>query len=303
MKERLQNETARGRQRSEGNAGTRHSPFCLVLFLTSVMMVGCVSTNEELLEACMHARFDEARMLLKKGASPTYKDSYGVTPLFLSVRNDNVAMVKELLDAGADPNDWGSGYHPLCEAASSWNPEMWRLLIAAGANVNAGNEAGWTPLKSAITKGNAGFVELLISKGADVHASASLYYAVGNGAITRILLNAGARVNETDRQGRTPLHYVTSPQSARLLIEAGADINAIAEKSTPLDAAREKLHGWKTYHERVHGIYRSEKQIARSVADCEEIIAILESHGARSYKEIELTIRQPSPGESSDKAP
>ena len=259
----------------------------IFLSLIAIMLAGCVSRNEKLLKACMGARFDEARLLLKEGANPAYRGKHGVTPLVLSVRNDNISMVKQLIDAGADPNDCRNGYDPLCEAASSRNPEMWHLLIAAGAHVNASNSAGWTPLKSAISAQNVEFTELLISKGADVNASSSLYYALGNGTLTKILIKAGAKVNVADAQGRTPLHYVSCPQSASLLIEAGANINAISSgQDTPLDAARARLREWKTYDDEVHGVYRSKKDVERSVANQEEIIAILESHGARSYIEL-----------------
>jgi len=47
--------------------------------------------------------------------------------------------------------------------------EIAELLIAAGADVNAKNDNGWTPLHNAAGN-NKEVVELLIAKGADLNA-------------------------------------------------------------------------------------------------------------------------------------
>src|SRR5205809_1493875 len=47
---------------------------------------------------------DSARLLIQAGANAKFADRYGVTPLFLACMNGNAAMIKLLLDAGADAN-------------------------------------------------------------------------------------------------------------------------------------------------------------------------------------------------------
>ena len=55
----------------------------------------------------------------------------------------------------------------LIEAIEKGDIEAVKQHLAAGADVNAKDEEGWTPLHQAETKEIA---ELLISKGADIHA-------------------------------------------------------------------------------------------------------------------------------------
>ncbi len=66
-----------------------------------------------------------------------------------------------------------------------------------------------------------------------------LHYAAkrGHDNITRLLIDSGADIDFSDGFGRTPLHYAAYPyssqkkrndvESARMLIEAGANINAV----------------------------------------------------------------------------
>src|SRR5262247_2824996 len=45
---------------------------------------------------------ETATLLLQAGADAKFADRYGVTPLFLACANGNGAMIRLLLDAGAD---------------------------------------------------------------------------------------------------------------------------------------------------------------------------------------------------------
>ena len=122
--------------------------------------------------------------------------------------------------------------HSLLEAARDGNIEAVRQHLAAGANVNAKYNTGFTPLHHAATTEIA---ELLIAKGADVNAKMD--------------------------NGLTPLHYAASndhKEITELLIAAGADVNAKDDFSgTPLDEANSgtyaplRKHGGK--HGTIHG--------------------------------------------------
>ena len=60
------------------------------------------------------------------------------------------------------------------EAAANGNIEAVKQHIAAGADVNAKDNWGWTPLHYAALKGHKEIAELLIAKGADMNAVGDL---------------------------------------------------------------------------------------------------------------------------------
>src|SRR5437588_12297541 len=47
---------------------------------------------------------ETARLLIQAGANVKLADRYGVTPIYLAASNGNAAMIKLLLDSGADAN-------------------------------------------------------------------------------------------------------------------------------------------------------------------------------------------------------
>jgi hypothetical protein len=142
----------------------------------------------------------------------------------------------------------------LQAAVSSNDPAMAKVLLAAGANVNAKDAAHETPLHDAAVKGRTGVAKVLLAAGADVNArdedgytplhSAAIW---GHLELARMLVAAGADVNAPDRNRETPLHLVASrrvPPLAvyadvtRLLLDAGARPNVkAADGSTPLSRA------------------------------------------------------------------
>lgn len=93
------------------------------------------------LDTLMSARSPELLQLLaQQGITlKNTKSEYGDTPLKRAISGGHVEQVTLFLKQGADPNQADPhGYPPLCQAVQiNGKPEILKLLIAHGANVNA----------------------------------------------------------------------------------------------------------------------------------------------------------------------
>ena len=76
-----------------------------------------------------------------------------------------VSVVKKLLAKGADLDN--PGWNALTYAATGGQNDVVRVLLDAGANVNASGPNGTTALMMAVRGGHAATVDLLLEKGAD----------------------------------------------------------------------------------------------------------------------------------------
>ena len=99
----------------------------------------------------------------------------GETPLLFACGNGNLAIARMLLDAGAavDAARW-SGDTPLMAAVHAGNEALVRLLVERGATVNVAEQRmGQTPLMWAAAGGHTAIVRLLVERGADVGATSA----------------------------------------------------------------------------------------------------------------------------------
>ena len=189
------------------------------LVLVAVSLSAQAPSDERFFQAIRTNDLAALRTLASESVNA--KDGLGQTPLMLASAFGSMEAVRALLAAGADPRAASnSGVAALHWAATSL--EKTRALIDAGADVNAVSQLGRTPLLVASSAhGTAGVVQLLLSKGASVNAA--------------------------DAVGVTPLIAalaVDNREAARLLLGAGADVNAVArvgQSATPLIAAA--FHG------------------------------------------------------------
>ncbi len=94
----------------------------------------------------------------------------GFTALHFAAFFGKVEAARTLLDAGAVVNAYSVNelqVQPLHSAASGRHHEVCRVLIAAGADVNATQRHEFTPLHAAAKHGDTELVELFLSAGAD----------------------------------------------------------------------------------------------------------------------------------------
>ncbi|KAM0465253.1 hypothetical protein ACHAPV_002252 [Trichoderma viride] len=156
------------------------------------------------------------RLLLGKGVDVEAKDNAGRTPLSWAAWRGNEAMVKLLLEKGADVKAKNARRAPLSWAAEGGNVSIINLLIYKGAELEAKDTAYYrTPLSWAAVQGNKATIQLLLEKGADIEAKdkigrTPLLLAVesGNEANVKLLVEKGAAIEAKDvKYGRTPLSW------------------------------------------------------------------------------------------------
>jgi ankyrin repeat protein len=144
------------------------------------------------------SHLDVAKLLLDKGANPnaTYDKTVpprqaqgninvapGSTALYRAVRAVDLASVKLLVDAGANPSlAIKDGSTPLMAAAGLGAPrggdeevteagdrndpvDVMKVLVEKGADVNAANDTGMTPMHYAVQRGVDRIIEYLAGKG------------------------------------------------------------------------------------------------------------------------------------------
>jgi len=194
--------------------------------------------DKSLAEATKNEDVDILRAILDIDKS--LDESY----LFVAARNWLPLPVFELLIAAGEDINRPDQYnraplHITCE----WSAEISALLIAKGANPKAVTIDLSTPLHHA---GSPEVARLLISLGADVDGinqsrRTPLIEASARGLenVARVLLKRGANVEATDEEGRTPLSYSQIEGMTRLLLEFGASPNSLDnDNMTPLH------HSW-----------------------------------------------------------
>jgi hypothetical protein len=163
------------------------------------------------------------------------------TPLGFAIRDKNDAIVKLLLDHGANPNQRDNErYTPLYRAAMERNnAAIIRLLIQRGANVDAKTdpmrsyEVGLTPLHIAVNRNSIENVRALVDTG---RAKVNVKSSIGNTplhvaaedaehTIVQFLIDRGAHVNVKNSRGWTPLHVAAfsgRTNVVKILLDNGA---------------------------------------------------------------------------------
>lgn len=143
------------------------------------------------------------------------------TPLTEAASKGDSITVQKLIKNGSDINEAdSSGYTPLLMAMYEGKPDIAKVLINMGANINKpDNIYGYTPLMTAAIYGYTELTDLLISKGADVNAKAvdgstSLIQAAmyGNYDIAKKLIENNANVFAIDSSGYRALDYARFAQ-------------------------------------------------------------------------------------------
>ncbi|KAH6999553.1 ankyrin repeat-containing domain protein [Ilyonectria destructans] len=188
------------------------------------------------------------------------------TPLQLSVRFGHLAMIKFLLDAGANPNTRSIfGSTALQNIFAGGLPKSMRqkvahFLLRRGATVNipaSRNLAAMTPVQEAARSGDIELLSLFVDNGADLNAAP--YHRGGRTALQAaaesgepemaiFLINSGAAINADAAayDGLTCLQAAVSCGNLVLvnkLLQRGARVNAPASTGSGQTALQAAVKG------------------------------------------------------------
>ena len=128
----------------------------------------------------------EVQALLAQGADPNETDGAGGSALTAAAREGHVDVMRVLIKGGADVNQRDARFTrwtPLVHAIHKRQDAAARLLLDAGAEVDAEMHGGATPLIFAAAYGETSIVEDLLDRGADPrHQTADGVTALTNAA-------------------------------------------------------------------------------------------------------------------------
>jgi len=186
------------------------------------LMLAALSGDEATVRVLLkHVRVDE-------------KSKVGMTALMYAASRGHHQVTQMLLDMKANPraqdHQCRTALHMVRDVTTA------RVLIAAGANVNAKNEYEETPLMTAVDTNNAALVDLLASmsdlkRTNDDGETALIRAARGRPASVAVLLARGADVNYQPSSEWTPLAAAASfgdVDIVQRLIDKGATIDKIS---------------------------------------------------------------------------
>ena len=174
------------------------------------MELGCTlkKASETALQlAVKSGNLSTVKALLKRGANAVLDESETLHPLILASKQGSVAMVTELLSAGAPVNVHGKKrFHfgniddedasPVHAAIAGGYLDVTRLLVSQGADVGNNIEGVCTSLTLAAYKNRTDIVRLLLSVGANViNDDVALSHVIRHGSIeiAQQLLAAGLK--------------------------------------------------------------------------------------------------------------
>jgi ankyrin repeat protein len=199
----------------------------LLIGVLAIAIVNCVSSPDHELA--------EEEVLIESEVDIDEREDDNFTALMYAAIDNQLESAGQLIEAGADVNAKGDqDFTALMFAAAYSEPELVTLLLDAGADIYARNNVHSYMLSNHGTPFQIFYYYchhnwfFITAPGATALMQAAIY---SQGESARLLIEAGADVNVTDYCGFASLTYAVSngeTEIIKILLEAGADVNAVA---------------------------------------------------------------------------
>ena len=199
----------------------------VVVVLVSIT-VALRAAGSDVADAVMRGDVAAARALIQKKADVNAAQDDGATALHWAVYRNNVDVVDMLLRAGAKSAPNREGMTPLAMAALYGNMQIVDRLLKSGADAKALGPNGETMVMFAARNGNPDVIRLLVEGGANVNArepvrgTTALMWAVEqrHPEAVAALLKAGADPAARSAGAGLPRNYVAPRVNTRAVEEA-----------------------------------------------------------------------------------
>lgn len=217
----------------------------IIVFTTVILSVQSIFA-QEIFDAIRSGDLAKVKELVEKDpqlVKARYR-SFQSTPLHVAADANNAAIVKYLIEKGADINALNTEpYTPLMYAGL----ETAKILVEKGADINYQNRFGRTVLIHAYWRGKKEAAEYLLDAGAKLpeegtrHANSVLINALRCGSIKYLekSLRRGLDPLVESKAKNTLLHHAAASNSIEL-------INKLMELGVPLHKAN--IYGWTPLH-------------------------------------------------------
>lgn len=189
------------------NHPLKKAALAAVLCVAAAVSLHATGNGDALIQAVKNNDSAKAQQLIKSGANVNAKDESGMTVLMYAVMAGDTNIVNALLEAKANVNAKNYvGVTPIIFAAMDGHTDITRSLIKAKADVNARPDASvgcMTALHWAVCNNYDAVAKLLVAAGANVNAKNSegqtaLMFAIANRnePMASLLMQSGARMDD-----------------------------------------------------------------------------------------------------------